>query len=41
VEHVICLCCLLELLLGFLVAGVTVRVVFDGYLTISLLDLVF
>ena len=41
VQHVVGLGSLLELLLGFLVAGVTVGVIFDGYLAIRLLDLVF
>ena len=41
VQHVISLGSLLELFLSFLVAGVTVRVVFDGDGAVRLLDLVF
>ena len=40
-QHVVCLCCLLEFLLGFLVAWITVRVIFDGDGAVRLLDLVF
>ena len=41
VQHVIGFCSLLEFLLGFLVAGVTVGVILDGYLSIGFLDLIF
>ena len=40
VEHLVGLGGLLEFLLGFLVAGVAVGVVFDGYLAVGGLDLV-
>ena len=39
-QHVVGLCRLLELLLGFLVAGIAVRVVFDGHLLVGTLNLV-
>ena len=41
VKNIIGFCSLLELLLGFLVTGVSVRVVFNGYLAIRFLNLVF
>ena len=40
VQHIICLCSLLELFLGFFVARITVRVVFDGDRSIRFLNLV-
>ena len=38
-QHLVCLRCLLEFLLGFFVAGVLVRVVLDGFLAVRLLYL--
>ena len=40
VQHIVSLCGLLELFLGFLVAGVAVRMILDGYLSVSLLYLI-
>ena len=40
VQYVVSFCCFLELLLSFLVARVAIRVVFDGYLAVRLLDIV-
>ena len=41
VQHVVGLCSLLKLLLGLLVARIAVGVIFDGYLSVCLLDFVF
>ena len=40
VQHIISLGSLLEFLLGFLITRVTVGVIFDGYLSIGLLDII-
>ena len=41
VQHVIGLCGLLEFLLSLFVARVSVRVIFDGNLSVCLLDVIF